>query len=308
MDSSNSGMAMRFLLERAAMIAASLTRFARSAPEKPGVRLASVSRAMSLSRGLPFVCTSRMATRPLTSGASMTTWRSKRPGRSSAGSRMSGRGAARAADRVDLVDEDDAGRVTLRLVEEVAHAGAADADELFDELGAADRKEGHARLAGDGAGEQRLARPRRADEQDAPRDARAQRDELLWVLQELDDLLQLLLSLVHAGDVDEGHGGLVGGEHAGAALAEAHRLRVRALRLAHHEQDEADEDEDGQELQQQPDPVAEGARLLDLDGDLGDVDVVLAEDGKDAGAVLLARGVVRAAGVVADDLEAVPFH
>ena len=34
---------------------------------------------------------------------------------------------ARAADRVDLVDEDDAGAALLRLVEELAHAGRADA-------------------------------------------------------------------------------------------------------------------------------------------------------------------------------------
>ena len=118
-----------------------------------------------------------------------TTWRSNRPGRSSAGSSTSGRlvaaitmtlsvgleavhldeelverllalvvaaaeaGAALAADGVDLVDEDDAGRVLLGLVEEVADAARADADEHLDEIGAADAEERHARLAGD-----RLAR------------------------------------------------------------------------------------------------------------------------------------------------------
>ena len=77
-------------------------------------------------------------------------------------------GAALAADGVDLVDEDDARRGLLGLVEEVAHAAGADADEDFDELGAGHREEGHARLAGDGAGEQRLAGARRADEQARP--------------------------------------------------------------------------------------------------------------------------------------------
>ena len=46
-------------------------------------------------------------------------------------------GAAVAADGVDLVDEDDAGRVLLGLLEQVAHAGGADADEHLDEVGAA---------------------------------------------------------------------------------------------------------------------------------------------------------------------------
>jgi hypothetical protein len=43
---------------------------------------------------------------------------------------------AMAADRVDLVDEDNAGRVLLGLLEHVAHARSADADEHFNEVGA----------------------------------------------------------------------------------------------------------------------------------------------------------------------------
>ena len=46
--------------------------------------------------------------------------------------------AARAADGVDLVDEDEARRVGARLREEVAHARRADADEHLDEIGAGD--------------------------------------------------------------------------------------------------------------------------------------------------------------------------
>ena len=84
------------------------------------------------------------------------------------------------------------GRVLLGLLEEVAHARGADADEHLDEVGAGDREERHAGLAGDGAREQRLAGARRAVEQDALRDARAERLELLRVLEELLDLVQLL--------------------------------------------------------------------------------------------------------------------
>ena len=75
--------------------------------------------------------------------------------------------------------------------------------------------------------EQRLAGARRADQQHAARDARAERGELLGVLQELDDLGQLLLGLLHAGHVGEGDGRLVAHEHARAALAERDRLVVR---------------------------------------------------------------------------------
>ena len=68
--------------------------------------------------------------------------------------------AAMPADRVDLVDEDDAGRVLLGLLEHVAHARSADADEHLDEVGTGDGEERHLGFAGDGARQQRLARTR----------------------------------------------------------------------------------------------------------------------------------------------------
>ena len=57
-------------------------------------------------------------------------------------------GDAASAQRVQLVDENDAGRGLARLIEQVAHARGADADEHFDEFRAGDREERHAGLAG----------------------------------------------------------------------------------------------------------------------------------------------------------------
>jgi hypothetical protein len=66
---------------------------------------------------------------------------------------MSGLGtttcAAMAADRVDFVDEDDAGRVLLGLLEHVAHAGRADAHEHLYEVGTRNGEEGNVCLARD---------------------------------------------------------------------------------------------------------------------------------------------------------------
>src|SRR6185312_13617138 len=112
-------------------------------------------------------------------------------------------GAPVAADRVDLVDEDDAGRVLLALLEHVADAAGADADEHLDEVRARDGEERHVRLAGDGAREQRLAGAGRADEEAPFGNLAAQTLEFLWVFQELDDLLQLAFRLIDAGDVVE---------------------------------------------------------------------------------------------------------
>ena len=171
-------------------------------------------------------------------------------------------GAALAPDRVDLVDEDDARRVALGLVEQVADARGADADEHLDELGARDREERHARLAGDGAGEERLAGARRAHEEHAARDPRAEGVELLRELQELDDLLELGLGLVDAGDVIERHDLLVPEEHPGSALAERQGLVIGALGLPHHEVDEAADDQEREQSgEDQPDPGVVGGGL-----------------------------------------------
>src|SRR5207302_6151634 len=118
-------------------------------------------------------------------------------------------GAAMATDRVDLVDEDDARRVLLALLEQIADSARADADEHLDEVRAADREERHAGLARDRAREQRLAGARRAHHQDALRNAAAQARELLWIFQERDDLFDLVLGFLDAGDVLERHAVLV---------------------------------------------------------------------------------------------------
>ena len=111
------------------------------------------------------------------------------------------------ADRVELVDEDDRGRVLARLFEQLADPGGAEAGEHLDEGGGALRVELGARLLRDRLGEQRLAGAGRSVEQDALRHACAQLLEALGMAEEVDDLPQLLLRLVDAGDVPPADGG-----------------------------------------------------------------------------------------------------
>ena len=117
-------------------------------------------------------------------------------------------GAALAADRVDLVDENDAGSRLLGLLEQVAHAACADADVHLHKVRAGDGEELHARLTRDRAGEQRLARARRADEQHALGNTRADAAVFCGIAQEIHDLRKLLLLLVRARNI--GKGGLAG--------------------------------------------------------------------------------------------------
>ena len=89
--SSISEASISFLSRRAANNAASFSKFAKSAPTKPGVCLAIIFKSTSSANGLPFEWTFKMASRPLTSGRPTKIFRSKRPGRSKAGSKTSDR-------------------------------------------------------------------------------------------------------------------------------------------------------------------------------------------------------------------------
>ena len=101
-------------------------------------------------------------------------------------------GAAMTADGVDFVDEDDAGRILLALLEQVADAAGADADEHLDEIGTGNAEERNIGFAGNGARQQRLAGSRRPDQQHAFGNAPAELLEFLRFAQELDDFAAAL--------------------------------------------------------------------------------------------------------------------
>ena len=217
---------------RAARIAASLQRFARSAPVSPEVWRATRSRSTSAASGLPrrVDAEDRLASGDVRRGhvdlpveASRAQQRGVEilePVRRGHDDHLVARAEAveldeelvqrlvvlaveasartRRADGVELVDEDDRRRVLARLLEELADAGGAEAREHLDERRRARGVEVRARCARDGLREQRLAGPGRAVQQDAARHARTEPLEASAVTQELDDLLELLLRLVEA--------------------------------------------------------------------------------------------------------------
>ena len=209
--------------------------------------------------------------------------------------------AAVTTDCVDLVDEDDAGSVLLALLEEVANAACADADEHLDEVRTGDGEEGDVGFAGYCAGEKGLAGAGRSDEEDALGDAATEALELLRFAEELDDLLEFFLGFVDAGDILEGDLLLLHGEQTGARLAEAHGLVAAGLHLAEEEEPEAEEEGEGRDRDQQAEPLV-GALVLD-----GDVDAVIAERLVHVGVVARDGGVelVLVVTVVAGDFSAV---
>ena len=156
-------------------------------------------------------------------------------------------GSAVASHRVYFVYEYYAGLIFARLLEEVADARRADADEHFDEVGAADAEEGNVGLARDGSRKERLTRSGSAEQKHAARHSRAELREFRGVFEELHDLFKLFLRFVASGDVVEGHLRAVVEEKLRLALREAHDLAAAAL----HVVDEVNPDADEQERREQ---------------------------------------------------------
>ena len=154
--------------------------------------------------------------------------------------------AALAAHGVDFVDENEAGRVLLALSEQIAHARGAHAHEHFHKIRTRDGKEGHPGLARHGAGQQRLAGARRADEQHAFGNAAAQAGKLARIGQKLDHFGQFLFGLIHARHVGKGDAALLLGNHARSGTAEGHGFAAAPLHLAHEENPHPDEQQHGE--------------------------------------------------------------
>jgi hypothetical protein len=161
--------------------------------------------------------------------------------------------------------KDDAGRVLFALLEQIADAAGAHANEHFHEIRAGDGEERHAGFAGDGARQQGLTGSGRADQKYTFGDTAAQFLEFLRLAQELNDFLQLFLGLFHARHVFKRDFLLLGGVQARAALAETKGFVATALHLADHEDPESRQHDEGGCLEKDGKP---GARRSVLDGDV----------------------------------------
>src|SRR5439155_5819655 len=172
------------------------------------------------------------------------------------------------ADGVDLVDEDDARRVLLALLEQVAHTGSAHAHEHLHEVRPADAEERHARFAGDRFGQEGLARPRRADDQDALRNAPPQLLEFVRVFEELDDLDNFFLGLINPGHVGKCHFFAVFRQEPRAAPAERQRLVAADLHLSHQKEPERQEENERPPRHEERDVPGVVFRRLGVDRDV----------------------------------------
>ena len=168
-----------------------------------------------------------------------------------------------AAHGVDLVDKDHGRGAALGRLEQIAHARRADAHEHFDKVRARDGEERHFGLARHRLGQQRLAGSRRAHEQHALGNARADFIEALRLAHELHDLAQLLLLLIRAGHICKRDLVRIAHLQPRARTAKVHHLLAAAL-LAHHEIVQRANGHEQQQIRQNdcPDGLLHDLRLI----------------------------------------------
>jgi hypothetical protein len=180
----------------------------------------------------------------------------------------------RLAHGIQLIDEHDARRLALRLLEQIPDPGGAHADEHLDELGAGHGEERHVGFPGDRPGQQRLARARWSHEQHALGNPPSEPLILPRVPEEVDDLDQLGLRLVDAGHVLEGGLQLLAVVDLGLRAAEGQGLGRPATHAAHDQHPDAHHDRQRDDPAEQQIPP-QGA--LDATGELDLVRLQLAD-------------------------------
>ncbi|MFN7918338.1 MAG: hypothetical protein U0Q55_23550 [Vicinamibacterales bacterium] len=171
--------------------------------------------------------------------------------------------AAVAADRVDFVDEDDAGRILLALLEQVADAPTP--TNISTKSETADREERDVGLTRPPRAPAGSCRFREGSISRTPLGMRPPSFELLRFLEELDDFLEFFLRLSTPAtslnvtffcELDDSFALLLPNERA---------LVAAALHLAHEEDPEADRDEERRPVVEQRRPRT-GRRFLRLHG------------------------------------------
>src|SRR3954447_8928219 len=121
--------------------------------------------------------------------------------------------AAMAAYRINFVDENNARRGFLSLLEHVADSRSTDADEHLDEIRAADGKKRHISFARDSTRQQRLAGAGRANHQHAFGNTATEFLKFFRITQELDQLLHFVLGFFYACHIAKRDLVFVTGEH-----------------------------------------------------------------------------------------------
>ena len=142
----------------------------------------------------------------------------------------------------------------LGLIKEITDTGGTYAYEHFYKVRAADGEERHPSLSCHSLGQQGLTCTRRAKEQYTLRNLGSQLIILVWMLQELYYLFQLLLGLVSTSHIGEMNLYLISPSNLGTAAAKGHHLAATGLGLIHEEEPEGCQENNRQQAGKQAGP------------------------------------------------------
>ena len=168
---------------------------------------------------------------------------------------------------VNFVNENNARRILLALLKQVADPRSAYPNKHLHEVGARNREERNVSLARNRPSQQCLASSGRPDQQHTLGNASAEFLEFLRFAQEFDDFLKLFLGFIYAGDVFKRHLLLLHGEQPRPAFAERERLVSAGLHLADHEIPEGRKQSQRGKQVDQPSPTA-AAHILKTRADV----------------------------------------
>src|SRR6266568_1224700 len=151
-------------------------------------------------------------------------------------------GPALTTHGINFIEEDDAGRGFLSLLEEITHAAGANTDQHFDKLRTAHREEGHSRLTCHGTRQQGLPGSRRADQQHPTGNLATQALELVWGLQKFNHLNQIVFRFVDARDISKGRTRSISWHDLGAGLPKAEDVLLALCCSAAHKEEDAQQE------------------------------------------------------------------
>ena len=148
---------------------------------------------------------------------------------------------------VDLINENDARRVLLRLLKEVTDTARADTDEHLYKFRTGQREEGYMGFARHSLGKKCLACTGRSDQQSSLRKLGTDFGILGRVVQEIYALLKAFLGLIFTGHILESNPCVLLDVGLGPALADAHHTAAAAHPVHedadyNHKEDERDKE------------------------------------------------------------------
>jgi len=150
-------------------------------------------------------------------------------------------------NRINFINEEDAGRMLLGVFEHVPDPGCPYADKHFHEIGTGNGEKGYLGFPGDSPGQQSLPRPRAAHHEHALGNTASQLLEFGRIFQKIHQFGNFFLGFVAAGHIRKGDAVIGFVQHPGPGFAEGKGAALAAaLHLAHEKHPDTDEQQHGE--------------------------------------------------------------